>query len=144
MKRFFIVFVWVPVYELATLGDALVFNSIEFWTGENPIDTSTAMAAKPPRVARIEQGDDVAILTYQTGSTNPHLVIEQFHQNQPAASVRIEPRGDVTVAVDAAGQTLWTAHTLPDGSLAIHDAQGQPVAFYSADRVQQIVASARQ
>jgi hypothetical protein len=27
----------VPVYPLAAVGDALIFNSIEFWGGENPI-----------------------------------------------------------------------------------------------------------
>ena len=27
----------LPAYELCTLGDALIFNSIEFWGGQNPI-----------------------------------------------------------------------------------------------------------
>lgn len=27
----------LPAYELACLGDALIFNSIEFWGGNNPI-----------------------------------------------------------------------------------------------------------
>ena len=27
----------VPVYQIATLGDLLIFNSIEFWGGDNPI-----------------------------------------------------------------------------------------------------------
>ncbi len=27
----------IPVYELAALGDALIFNTIEFWGGNNPI-----------------------------------------------------------------------------------------------------------
>jgi Domain of unknown function (DUF3332) len=27
----------VPVYPLAAFGDALIFNSFEFWGGENPI-----------------------------------------------------------------------------------------------------------
>jgi len=27
----------IPVYEIAALGDALIFNSIEFWGGSNPI-----------------------------------------------------------------------------------------------------------
>lgn len=27
----------VPAYELFTLGDVLIFNSIEFWSGRNPI-----------------------------------------------------------------------------------------------------------
>ena len=32
----------LPVYGLATLGDALIFNSIEFWGGENPIQKASA------------------------------------------------------------------------------------------------------
>jgi len=27
----------VPVYGLALLGDVVIFNSIEFWGGENPV-----------------------------------------------------------------------------------------------------------
>jgi hypothetical protein len=34
----FIVMVIVPVYGITMLGDAIIFNSIEFWGGENPID----------------------------------------------------------------------------------------------------------
>jgi hypothetical protein len=34
--------VYVPVYGVTLLGDALIFNSIEFWGGTNPI-ASTAM-----------------------------------------------------------------------------------------------------
>lgn len=33
----FIAFHIVPVYEIAILADALVINSIEFWTGDNPV-----------------------------------------------------------------------------------------------------------
>ena len=32
----------LPVYGLAMLGDALIFNSVEFWTGDNPMDTVAA------------------------------------------------------------------------------------------------------
>lgn len=28
---------WVPVYEFALLGDVLIFNTIEWWSGSNPI-----------------------------------------------------------------------------------------------------------
>jgi len=34
----------LPVYGLATLGDALIFNSIEFWGSENPIQKASAPA----------------------------------------------------------------------------------------------------
>ncbi len=29
----------IPVYGLAAAGDALIFNAIEFWTGENPMSS---------------------------------------------------------------------------------------------------------
>jgi hypothetical protein len=32
-----LVFWIVPVYEICLLGDLLVFNTIEFWTGSNPV-----------------------------------------------------------------------------------------------------------
>ncbi len=31
----------VPVYEISLIGDIFVFNSIEFWTGKNPISAGT-------------------------------------------------------------------------------------------------------
>ena len=36
------VFWWVPVYGLTLLGDVIIFNSVEFWTGENPISGEPA------------------------------------------------------------------------------------------------------
>lgn len=38
----FLCCVILPVYGLCTLGDALIFNSIEFWSGENPIQKASA------------------------------------------------------------------------------------------------------
>ena len=32
----------LPVYFFSTLGDAIIFNSIEFWTGDNPVATVDA------------------------------------------------------------------------------------------------------
>jgi hypothetical protein len=36
------VFWWLPVYGLTLLGDVIIFNSVEFWTGENPISGEPA------------------------------------------------------------------------------------------------------
>ena len=38
----FLACVIIPVYAVCTLGDALIFNSIEFWGGENPIQSVSA------------------------------------------------------------------------------------------------------
>jgi hypothetical protein len=36
----------IPVYEVMFLADLIIFNSIEFWSGSNPIAASTA--SPPP------------------------------------------------------------------------------------------------
>jgi len=46
----FLVFRALPVYTVAAVGDLLVFNSIEFWGGTNPID--------PPDPARLKALND--------------------------------------------------------------------------------------
>ena len=35
----FLLLAWAPVYGLTVAGDAIVFNSMEFWTGKNPVDS---------------------------------------------------------------------------------------------------------
>jgi hypothetical protein len=32
----------LPVYGLSCLADAIIFNSVEFWTGDNPMDSVAA------------------------------------------------------------------------------------------------------
>lgn len=34
----FIGFWIIPVYPIAAIGDIVIFNTIEYWTGDNPID----------------------------------------------------------------------------------------------------------
>ena len=34
----FLLLAWAPVYGLTVAGDAIVFNSMEFWTGKNPVE----------------------------------------------------------------------------------------------------------
>jgi Domain of unknown function (DUF3332) len=34
----FVGMVIIPVYQIALLGDVVVFNTAEYWTGENPIE----------------------------------------------------------------------------------------------------------
>lgn len=37
----FIGFTIIPVYEICMLADAVIFNTIEFWTGSNPVASKT-------------------------------------------------------------------------------------------------------
>ena len=43
----FLAFLIIPVYEVAGLADLLVLNSIEFWTGDNPVACGTKKIKTP-------------------------------------------------------------------------------------------------
>jgi hypothetical protein len=49
----FLVLAILPAYALCMLGDAIIFNSIEFWGGNNPIDPPMAMAAVGDELDRV-------------------------------------------------------------------------------------------
>lgn len=66
----FIGLIVVPVYEVVWLADALVFNSVEFWTGKNP------MAAASDFQKTVESGD--------------HRVVQSFHQNDEMRSMEVK------------------------------------------------------
>ncbi len=58
----FLAFHIVPVYEIAMFVDALVLNSIEFWTGK-----SAAVKVGDTKVVKNSQGQDVEITAMENG-----------------------------------------------------------------------------
>jgi len=55
----FAAFVIIPVYEFALLADGIVLNSIEFWTGSNPI----SMKAGEKESKIVQNGNDIYQIT---------------------------------------------------------------------------------
>lgn len=56
----------IPVYQICKLGDVLIFNSIDFWTGDNPM--KGAFAGVDPQGEEyqiVSNGDGTATLTYK-------------------------------------------------------------------------------
>ena len=138
----FLILVWAPIYGLAGVGDALIFNSIEFWTGKNPIEMSTSGKG---RMSRIIRDDAQAVLTRRLGPQGQEWRVDQFKHGQPAEGVRIARQGEISVASSTTdGHILFTAQTLPDGSLIIMNGQGQQVALYSPEKAERVLASVRQ
>lgn len=46
-EALFVALVIVPVYEVALLADFVIFNSIEFWSHENPVDQASGDGDRP-------------------------------------------------------------------------------------------------
>ena len=124
----FLVCTWLPVYGLASAADAIIFNSIEFWTGKNPL--TMADAGKDVHIVR---GDSEAVMSYDPKSQA--MQIQQFKDGHAAPGLTVRHLDGMTVATDPEGHTLFTAQTKADGSVVVHDAQGKEIASYSAEHI---------
>ena len=115
----FLLLAALPVYELTTLGDAIVFNSMEFWTGNNPVDPPMKKKSALPQTKRLARGNHEALLTYLPTPNGPELLIEQFQKGERVGSLRLAQHDGVSVATDAQGRVLFTAKTLADGRVIV-------------------------
>jgi hypothetical protein len=114
----FWVFVILPVYELSMLGDAIIFNLYEFWTGDELIKVSQATPDGGAWTLAPESGgrDAVLIRTDRRGRvvTRARFVRAgegrfdvRDQDDRIAGHVRITPEG-TCVLMDRAGSVVGT------------------------------------
>src|SRR6185503_14010041 len=103
----FLVCVLVPVYGVATFADAIVFNSIEFWTGENPIEMSKT----------IKSGADQAVMAYDPSTQR--ITVSSNDKDHPVVQVA---KVDGTVRVsDENGKLLYASAMNDKGELLVYN-----------------------
>lgn len=101
----FWVFWIVPVYEVTALADAIVFNLLEFWTGENPI---ASVALKDGALAEFERVDDATVkmtVTQVDGTVGAFTI------------VKVDDRGFMIKGAD--GAVLSQVEVRDDGDLVL-------------------------
>jgi hypothetical protein len=93
-------FVFVlPIYELALLGDGLILNVIEFWTGRNLLAADlSSLERDEDGAVRVARGDDLWVAA---------------------------PVGDRRVEVRRNGALVGAVELGADGALLVSDAQGE-------------------
>lgn len=129
----FILLAYFPVYGICTLGDALIFNSIEFWGGQNPISPPTAAITVPTK--RFSQGD----LKVQLALLNEGRTLKMdTSRGQTTQSITLERGAGPTVLRDAHGQVLLMAEMTDDGGTVIKNGAGAVMARYTAKEAAQI------
>jgi hypothetical protein len=102
----------IPVYPLAGLIDMIIVNSIEFWTGTNPIDGG-------PRVA------GASVASHQPGDTHYAVAADG---SEAISTLRED--GSIDFEIRAAdGSTHFVNVVREDGQLVARDADGQRVAL---------------
>lgn len=94
---FFLLLVIVPIYGIASLVDAVVINSIEFWTGKNPVLAGTE------HTLRGEDGE-VAVMRYGTDGTT--VDVEITASDGTVTSLRLVRASDSILAWDGDGNLV--------------------------------------
>jgi hypothetical protein len=110
------IFVIVQVYTVAALLDLIVFNVIEFWTGENPVATA-------PVTKVYAQGSGKTVLSLSRDGSATVAVIERYEAGRLVSTLRIrdDGRGEVAAVETAAGEKVRevSAFAASDGSVDV-------------------------
>lgn len=94
----FLAFSIIPVYSIVAAGDALIFNSVEFWTGNNPItQVSTTGTTDGTQLRQTRQVVDHARV----------LTIEEIKDGQLVSTT--------TMTLPKSGDSITTVTTFADG-----------------------------
>ncbi|SHI32277.1 DUF3332 family protein [Fibrobacter sp. UWP2] len=86
----------IPVYGIATFVDILVLNTVEFWTGSNPL------AAGDSYYEQDAQGNTIAAVKNADGSLSATITTAQGE----TAQIKLERDGNVVRALDAEGNVV--------------------------------------
>ena len=124
----FLLVALLPIYGLATFADAIVFNSIEFWTGKNPVD----MSANPSTTRVVQNGNDKYRMSFNA-KTNQVTLTSLAQGNNHGI---IFERSDTTItAKNESGKVLYSSVQNQDGGVSIYDGSGKLVKNYPAGQI---------
>lgn len=112
----FVALVLIPVYPFALVIDALFFNSVQFWTGENPIKVSEA----PDGAGRIITAGDTTI-TLSQPDADGRVLVTYKRDGRVFAQAGLRTEGGRIDLTDAAGDALLSAEAGPAGTVQIVD-----------------------
>jgi hypothetical protein len=128
------IFVIVQVYTVAALIDLIVFNVMEFWTGENPV-----AEAKLTKV--YAHGNGRTVLTLLRDGSATVAVIERYDGERLVSTLRVrdDGQGKVAAVETAAGRSVRevSAVAASDGSVdvTVATASGEATERYAAPSV---------
>ncbi|MCY1016498.1 DUF3332 domain-containing protein [Pyxidicoccus sp. MSG2] len=128
----FLVLVIVPVYEIGALIDALIINSIEFWSGSNPMSSADG-ADDGTRVVKLSPTDT---LRMSRDAETGVMRLELDREGQEPVVRFFEPLEDGMAARDEAGNLLVQARAAADGAVAVTDAAGTTLTVHASEAMQ--------
>lgn len=129
----------VFVYAFVLLGDMIIFNSIEFWSGDNILDQpeeGEEGEEAETTTRTFTEGDSKVVLTKKHTHLGPQMGVQIFEKDRLVDEFVLLHHEDGTVVKQRLdGETLATAKVLSDGGLFVEEAGRTTV--YSKDDLDQ-------
>jgi hypothetical protein len=125
----FLVCTLIPIYGISTFADAIIFNSIEFWTGDNPVDNAKAES----NTRMVETSEGTGQVSYNTDSKE--LTIAAQKKGLQAAEISLKKEGDTVVTRDKNGEILFTTVKHEDGGYQVYNKRAELVRSYTPDQI---------
>jgi hypothetical protein len=133
----FLGFSIIPVYAISGAVDALVLNSLEFWTGNNPLGGGGGGGkAAAPRSIKVSDTE-----TLKLSRDGDVMRVEVEREGQEPQVRYFEPLEDGMVVRDEAGALLVRVQERTDGSVEVSDASGSTVTVHSREAVAEASAA---
>jgi hypothetical protein len=120
----------IPVYMFSALLDAFIFNSIQFWSGDNPVKVTQDDEG---RIREVQLGKITATVAWAEGGRSAQVTYVK--QGQIVKQMMIEYDKDQLRLRDQAGQVLVTAGTREDGSLQFMGRDGRVADVVRSEQV---------
>jgi hypothetical protein len=86
---------FIPVYGIAAFADIIIFNSIEFWTGENPMEKATFSM----------DGDKKVVQKFSRDDNGRHMQVLYYEKEELKHTLSLH---QMTGSSTLTGQLAWT------------------------------------
>ena len=123
----------VQIYTIAAFVDAIVLNSIEFWSGQNPVTSN-------------EVREDTRVVdgrVLHTVMTSEHLRIEITEAGKELQVFEISVSDDGAIARDGSGQLVSQVKGAADGSVVVSDGDGRELFARSGAELEELSSAVR-
>ena len=127
----------IPVYMFAALLDAFVFNSIQFWTGDNPVKATDAGSDGATRVVRLGR------ITVTMAESDRGTTVTYERNGVVERRALIETSATGYRLIDETGALLAETETRQDRSVTFLDRDCQVVGRRTRDQLLALAGEAQ-
>lgn len=101
----------IPVYDIVGFVDVVILNSVEFWTGKNPMMSKV-----------ITEGDKKVAMNFDKATGV--VAVKVYDKGVQVAETFLKKDGNRILTLDKAGKVIYTAGADMNGVATLADAKG--------------------